>query len=94
MDHNTDFRTWNVFRRRHDEGLCCAVSAEVPVPLFLLSGEWNFGFAIADGDPPVEGFSPAAAEVGSVFNGFYLFLAFAPPHGGVPHGGSPSSERH
>ena len=77
MDRDADYRTWNIFRRRHDEGLCCAVPAETPVPPFLLSGEWNFGFAVADGDPPVTGFCAQAAEVGTGFNGFYLFLAFA-----------------
>ncbi len=81
MDHLTDYRTWNVFRRRHDDALCCAVSAEVPVPPFLLSGEWNFGFAVAGGDPPVTGFSPEAAEVRAGFDGFYLFLAVAAANG-------------
>ena len=89
MDHLTDYRTWNVFRRRHDEGLCCAVSAEVPVPPFLLSGDWNFGFAVAEGDPPVTGFSPAAAEVRAGFDGFYLFLAVASAGGAAW-----SSQRH
>ncbi len=79
--HDADFRTWNVFRRRHDGGLCCAVSAEAPVPTFLLCGEWDFGFAIADGASPVAGFSDAEAEIGAGFDGFYLFLAFAPPPG-------------
>ena len=93
MDHDSEFRTWNVFRRRHDEGLCCAVSAEVPVPPFLLSGEWNFGFAVADGDPLVTGFCPAAAELGAGFNGFYLFFAVASANGGAG-GTTPSSQRH
>ena len=92
MDHDSDFRTWNVFHRRHDEGLCCAVSAEAPVPPFLLSGEWSFGFAIAEGDPPVTGFCPAAAEVGAGFNGFYLFLAIASADAAA--GSAPSRERH
>ena len=82
MEQDSDFRTWNIFRRRHDEGLCCAVLAETPVPTFLMSGEWNFGVAVAAGDPPVTGFSTAAAEVGMGFNGFYLFLAFAAPSSG------------
>ncbi|RYC30521.1 hypothetical protein D3273_18465 [Lichenibacterium minor] len=97
MDHQTEFRTWNVFRRRRDDGLCCAVSADVPVPPFLLSGDWNFGFAIADGDAPVTGFSLAAAEVGAGFNGFYLFLTFAPAGEAdrASRGGSaPGGERH
>lgn len=87
--HDADFRTWNVFHRRHDEGLCCAVPAEAPVPPFLLGGEWDFGFAITDGASPVAGFSPEAAEIGVGFNGFYLFLAFAPAVGVVT-----SAERH
>ena len=81
MDHDIEFCTWNVFRRRRDEGLCCAVPAEAPVPPFLMSGDWNFGFAIADGDPPVTGFSARAAAVGAGFSGFYLFLAFAAADG-------------
>ena len=93
MDHDSDFHTWNVFRRRYDEGLCCAVSAEAPVPPFLLSGEWNFGFAVADGDPPVTGFCPMAAAVGAGFDGFYLFLTIASASAAAA-GTPPSSERH
>ena len=89
MNRDVDFRTWNIFRRRRDEGLCCAVSAETPVPLFLLSGDWTFGFAFAEGDPSVTGFSSEAAEIGVGLNGFHLFLAFAPSHGAMP-----SSKRH
>ncbi len=79
MDCDTEHRTWNIFHRRHDEGLCCAVSAETPVPPFLMSGEWNFGFAFAQGDPPAAGFCPTAAEQGARSDGFYLFLACAVP---------------
>ena len=82
-----DFRTWNVFRRRNDGGLCCAVPAEAPVPPFLLCGEWDFGFAITDGDPSVRGFCPAAAEIGAGSDGFHLFLAFVPPPGTAPGDG-------
>lgn len=84
MSRDADFRTWNVFRRRHGEGLCCAVPSEAPVPSFLMSGDWNFGFQFAEGDPPVAGFSAPAADVGTGFNGFHLFLAFS----------SASPERH
>lgn len=94
MDPDAEFRTWNVFRRRHDDALCCAVSAEAPVPAFLLSGEWDFGFAFSEGDPPLAGFSAAAAEVGTGFNGFYLFLAFTAPNGAAARGAAPSSGRH
>ena len=77
MACHIDHRTWNVFLRRHDGALCCAVPAEAAVPSFLLSGEWDFGFAGAGDDPPVTGFCPTAAETGSRLSGFHLFLAFA-----------------
>ena len=79
MDRDADFRTWNIFRRRHDEALCCAVLAETPVPTFLMNGDWAFGLAFADGDPPVTGFCTLAAEGGTGLGGFYLFLALAAP---------------
>ena len=37
------------------------------------------GCACAPGHPPVTGFCTRAAEVGTGFHGFYLFLAFAVP---------------
>ncbi|WP_237479086.1 hypothetical protein [Lichenibacterium dinghuense] len=83
---DADFRTWNVFRRRSDGGLCCAVPAEAPVPRFLLCGEWDFGFAITDGGRPVRGFCPFEAEAAAGSGGFHLFLAFVPPLGTAPGG--------
>ena len=76
MGDVADHRTWNIFRRRHAHGLCCAVPADAPIPTFLLTGDWTFGFQVARGDSPVPGFSAQSAEIGARYNGFYLFLGF------------------
>ena len=76
MGDVADHRTWNVFRRLNEHGLCGAVPADAPVPMFLLTGDWTFGYQFTRGDAPVPGFSPQSAEIGIRLNGFYLFLGF------------------
>jgi hypothetical protein len=76
MDRGPEVRAWNVFRRLREEALCCALPVETQIPPFLLTGEWSFAFCFTDGDPPIEGFSPAAASIGISYNGFYLFSVF------------------
>ena len=76
MGDVADHRTWNVFRRRNEHGLCCAVPSDSPVPTFLLTGDCTFGYEFTRGDAPVPGFSPQSAEIGISLNGFYLFLGF------------------
>jgi len=66
---------YNLFRRRHEPGLCCAVRHDKPVPSFVESAEWEFaGTVYDDGPMPVPvGFKLRAARQATVVNGYYVF---------------------
>ena len=63
---------WNMFTRRQEGEIWCAVPAEAAVPGFLFSGEWAYG-----GQHPerqaLPGFQRSIAHQGVRLNGFYLF---------------------
>ena len=66
-------RSYNLFRRKGQEGLVCAVPESRAVPPFI-GGDWTFGGRIeSDSAPP--GFDGRAAATAVRFNGFYLFQA-------------------
>jgi hypothetical protein len=64
--------TYNVFRAKGFNELCCAVTEAWPVPAFVTDAGWSFGGKLDEGAGP-RGFDPAVAEAGVRFNGFYLF---------------------
>ncbi|WP_237479671.1 hypothetical protein [Lichenibacterium dinghuense] len=63
---------WNMFRRREEGDICCAVPADTAVPRFLFSGEWDFGGQHAERQA-LPGFQRAIAHQAVRMNGFYLF---------------------
>ncbi|MGH1570306.1 hypothetical protein ACRAWG_06110 [Methylobacterium sp. P31] len=64
---------YNVFRRKHKPGLCCAVREDMPVPKFLTLDNWSFGYTARNcADLPV-GFQRSAALEATNYLGFYLF---------------------
>ena len=66
-------QSYNLFRLKSVEGLCCAVPESSRVPRFLGGGRWTFGGKLDDrSDIPLD-FDGRAAETGVRFNGFYLF---------------------
>jgi hypothetical protein len=67
--------TYNVFRRKQDPDLCCAVPEDRPVPGFILPAEWEFLAKIPDSAHVPQGFRDRGARAGVRFNGFYIFLA-------------------
>ena len=68
---------WNMFKRREEVDLWCAVPAEAAVPPFLFSGDWHFG-GRHSGPGPLPGFRRAVALHSVRMNGFYLFQRVAP----------------
>ena len=63
---------WNMFKRREEGDIWCAVPADTAVPRFLFSGEWDYG-----GQHPERGALPGFHRAGGhksvSMNGFYLF---------------------
>ena len=68
--------TYNLFRRRSEGDLFCAVPEDVPVPNFIETGEWDYSGKACGSESP-SGFDAAAAEISARFNGFHLFVALS-----------------
>nr|WP_082504636.1 MULTISPECIES: hypothetical protein [unclassified Methylobacterium] len=66
---------YNVFRRKQQSALRCAVPQDQPVPTFLHGGDWEFGGTIKGHEPTPAGFRPEAASDAVRLNGFYLYHA-------------------
>ncbi len=62
---------YNLFRRKNEADLYCAVSEDVPVPAFLLEKNWEYARSLDIGT--LSRFDADAARVSSGMNGFYLF---------------------
>lgn len=65
--------SYNLFRRKDGEGLCCAVPENRTVPGFLNGGRWTFGGKLDRHATRPLGFDRQAAATSVRFNGFYLF---------------------
>lgn len=66
-------RTFNIFRAKRADELCCAVPEGRPVPAFVRDDAWSFSGKLHEGAAPPRGFDPHGAHAGARFNGFYLF---------------------
>ncbi|KAB1072531.1 hypothetical protein F6X53_28000 [Methylobacterium soli] len=71
-----DWDTYNVFRRKREPNLCCAVPQRRPVPEFIQGETWDFALTIADPVTVPLGFQPEAAAEAMRQIGYYLFQAF------------------
>ena len=73
--------TFNLFRRKRETGLVCAVPEDCPVPGFLDPSTWEYVCTLREPTTPLPGFNRPAAEASIGFHGFYLFEAgvTAPP---------------
>ncbi len=65
---------YNLFRRRSEPELLCAVPEDRAVPSFLSGNDWEFGGTSASAALPP--FDRLAARASVRFNGFYLFHAY------------------
>ncbi len=74
-------RSYNLFRRKHERDLYCAVPEDCPVPVFIDGEQWEYAMTVIGPRGTPLGFKQAAALSGCSNNGFYLFYA----HGRYPH---------
>jgi PAS fold len=68
---------YNLFRRKGQLDLCCAVPEDRPVPSFVTGERWDFA-GTWDGVVPAPGLNRRAAEFGVRLNGFHLFQLAGP----------------
>ncbi len=66
---------YNLFRHKGDPELCCAVSQDRAVPLFISDESWRFDQTVAQADRAPRGFREHAARHAFLLNGYYLFQA-------------------
>lgn len=64
--------TYNLFRNRRREDLCCAVPEDRAVPDFVREESWTFAGRVREARER-RGFNEAAAHDGARLNGFYVF---------------------
>jgi hypothetical protein len=64
-------RTYNLFRRKNEADLYCAVPEDRAVPAFLTDRTWEYAQSLEV--DTLSGFDAAAAEASTTANGFYLF---------------------
>lgn len=68
--------SYNLFRRKREPDLCCAVRQDRPVPAFVHGEEWEFGGTVVDHGAKIPaGFQTSAAEQATQLSGFYIFQA-------------------
>ncbi|GGK18459.1 hypothetical protein [Salinarimonas ramus] len=72
---NSDEPAYNLFRRREEPQLYCAVPEDYPVPAFIEAEAWDFGGRLDNAMASPLGFDPEAARHGVTLTGYYLFLA-------------------
>lgn len=68
---------YNVFMRKQQPALRCAVAQDGPVPRFIQSETWEFGGTLSSSEPIPLGFHPRAAQDATKVMGYYLFHALA-----------------
>ena len=64
---------YNLFRRRDQREVVCAVPEDRVVPSFVQASAWEFSGTVAWLQPAPAGFDPKTAAAAVRFNGFYVF---------------------
>ena len=74
MNKDRALRCYNLFRRKLEEDLYCAVPEDRPVPGFV--GEnWEFRGRVGEAEAAPSGFVPDAAQAATRAIGYYIFHA-------------------
>ncbi|HEX8664921.1 MAG TPA: hypothetical protein VF744_12910 [Beijerinckiaceae bacterium] len=74
MNKDRALRCYNLFRRKLEEDLYCAVPEDSPVPGFV-AGEWEFRGRVGEAESVPSGFRPDAAQAAAQAAGYYIFHA-------------------
>ena len=84
-----------LYRRDGEPGMCCAVSADEPLPAFIDTGHWLLDTKLLNPEFPPAGFDPRAATDALRSMGFYMFYRLAEPEPRRPgrDGGSRTDSR-
>ena len=72
--HLMAYAAYNVFQRKRQPALRCAVRQDRPVPAFIRSEAWVF-CGTTTVEQPSPGFQPEAAAKAMRFTGYYFFKA-------------------
>jgi len=64
---------FNLFRRKTDPDIYCAVPQGGALPVFLDNDGWEFDGKVQDGSPSLAGFDLTVARTTSRSTGYYLF---------------------
>ena len=75
MKNQSAANRYNLFRRKAEQHLYCAVPEDRPVPAFVEGREWEYRGRVADGGAPPLGFRDDAAAAAARLKGYYLFQA-------------------
>lgn len=70
-------QSWNIFRRKDESDLWCAVPCDHSVPPFLFSGEWKYDGLEAAHNSIFMKLKEPDARWAVQRNGFYLFMCFS-----------------
>ncbi|WP_191970140.1 hypothetical protein [Methylobacterium planeticum] len=69
--------TFNVFHRKRNPTMCCAVRQSQPVPSFIQGEIWDFDGTVSDPVSAPLGFQFEAASEAALLLGYYLFQRFS-----------------
>jgi hypothetical protein len=64
---------YNLFRRKAEQHLYCAVPEDCPVPRFVDGHAWEFRGRVGDDDAAPPGFRDEAAAAAARLKGYYIF---------------------
>lgn len=70
-------RSFNLFRRKSEPDLFCAVPEDRAVPGFIDGDAWEFGGRIAADSSERPGFDARAASRLARYNGYYFFQSWS-----------------
>ena len=68
--------SYNLFRRKLEPDLCCAIPQDKPIPAFVDGNAWEFAGTVTDTGPRMPaGFKRSAAPIAVSLTGYYVFHA-------------------
>ena len=72
MHYLAAYIVFNMFQRKRNPALRCAVRQDQPIPMFIEAETWEFGGTVSL-EEPSPGFQPELASEAAKATGYYLF---------------------